>query len=82
MLSSLDEVIRDRFLVLDRSVDDLLCHPGDAELFAGDVNRIAGDSVPTPQVLARLIALRKLGQDKGGLPRTKRRYHGRGSSPR
>ena len=66
MATSLDAAIRDQFVIIDRSVDDLLCHPDDAQQFAGDINKILGDDLPAPEILSRLIALRKLGQDKGG----------------
>ena len=78
----LDQTLRDLFLALDRSVDDLLCHPDEAKQFAELVNRDLEQPISEDEVLRRLIGLRKLGEDRGGLPRTKRNYRGRGSLPR
>lgn len=80
--SCLDEVVRERFLRMDRSVDDLLCHPADAQRFADEINREIDDALTANQILRRLVALRKRGHDRGGLPRTQRTYRGRGSIPR
>ena len=80
--ASLDDLVRERFLGMSRSVDDLLCHPADAQRFADDVNRAIGDALPVDRILRRLVALRKLGHERGGLPRTQRAYRGRGSNPR
>lgn len=79
---ALDDVVRERFLRIDRSVDDLLCHPADAQRFADEINREIDDAMPPDQILRRLVALRKRGHERGGLPRTQRTHRGRGSSPR
>ena len=79
---SMDQTLRDQFLALDRSVDDLLCHPDEAKQFAELVNLKMEHPMAANEILRRLIAMRKLGEDRGGLPRTTRNYRGRGSSPR
>ena len=78
----LDKALRDQFLALDCSVDDLLCHPDEAKQFAEKVNRELEECFEEVEILRRLIGLRKLGEDRGGLPRTKRNYQGRKSIPR
>ncbi len=82
MNAILDEALRDQFLPLDCSVDDLLCHPDEAKRFAEKVNRELEQCFEEVEILRRLIGLRKLGEDRGGLRRTKRKYQGRKSIPR
>lgn len=82
MNAILDEALRDQFLPLDCSVDDLLCHPDEAKRFAENVNRELEQCFEEVEILRRLIGLRKLGEDRGGLRRTKRKYQGRKSIPR
>jgi hypothetical protein len=78
--TSVSEQIRDRFLTLDTSVDELLVHPDEAKAFAlSIVGKRTSNEVTIPSVLRELIRLRKIGEERGGLPRRKRAYNGRAS---
>jgi hypothetical protein len=77
-MGELDQVIEKLYLSLGRSVDDLLCDPDAAREFADAANAELGESLPASEILRRLMALRKLGEERGGLPRTQRN----GGAPR
>ncbi len=78
----IDALIRKEFAVLERTVDDLLCRPDEARAFASQVVANVEGEATEYGVLKRLIGLRKLGEDKGGLPRTQRNFGGRNRKPR
>lgn len=81
--SAVDGVVRAIFSTEGHeSVDELLCHPDEAAAFAVKVAHEAALDVTIPEVLRRLIALRKRGQERGGLSRTKREFRGRIVKPR
>ncbi len=69
---NLDEAVRAAYVAQDRSMDDILCHPDVASEFGASVRSALPRSVDLPNVLRRLMALRKRGAAKGGLPRKPR----------
>jgi hypothetical protein len=77
--SPLDEAIRTVYLRDNASADDILTSPRVAVEFATKVRTelCQGDDLPDEAILRRLLGLRKLGEDRGGLPRSRREYHGR-----
>ncbi len=83
---SLDDLVRgayEKFRDRGLSVDDILVDPEEAIAFADSVTSQVPSVRPLtrPDVLRRLIALRKRGQARGGLPRVEREYHGRHVRP-
>jgi len=83
--SPLDAAIHQTYRDVDLSVDDILVDPAQSTSFAQAVlSAIAptGDEASIPDVLRRLITLRKRGEDKGGLPRYERQNRGRSVKPR
>ena len=84
LIQKVSEHIRDEFLPLDLSVDELLVHPDDAKSFALSIVADFSEQVllDVPTVLRELIRLRKIGEDRGGLPRRKRANKGRPPRPR
>lgn len=84
VLKAGSEAIRDEFLRLEISVDELLVHPDDAKAFALQMlEQLSGTSFSdVPSILRELIRLRKIGEDRGGIPRRKRANKGRPPRPR
>jgi hypothetical protein len=67
----LDDAIRVVYSRYDDAVDEILVHPSQAEEFAKEVRGQSPDLRPldTATILRRTCALRKRGEDRGGLPR-------------
>jgi hypothetical protein len=67
----------------DVAADGIVTDPALATKFAEPVRRRTGDkSADVKSVSKALINLRKIGEDKGGLPRSKRGFNGRNNNPR
>ena len=80
----LDSVIRAEYRRFGTPVDRLVSDPHLAAGFATRVNakmRADGET-DVASINWRLMSLRKRGEDKGGLPRLERAYHGRKPKPR
>lgn len=71
--AKLDGCILSQYQSTPLTVDELLTDPSEALAFAEAVRgRLRPSDVDTPVVLRRLIALRKMGEERGGLPRKRR----------
>lgn len=75
----LDVAIHAVYAQFEEAIDDILVNPLRAIEFADKVR--ASSPVVTAcddeEILRRAIALRKRGEDRGGLPRKQRQYRGR-----
>ena len=82
MSLSLDQAIKAEYVVLDVPADGIVATPQLAKKFAEAVNhRLSdGECESLETINKRLLTLRKFGQAKGGLPRLRREYNGRGSN--
>ena len=74
-----DSVLVDMYVDRDTPCDRLVSNPQLLEDFAHEYRRRTGADVTASDVGHRMLNLRRLGQDKGGLPRLRRRYRGRGN---
>jgi len=72
-----DNVLREMYVEYNITCDRLVSDPTSLLSFTKDYAERTGQQVEAAQVSHGLLALRKLGQDKGGLPRLRRAYHGR-----
>ncbi len=77
----LDDVIRRQYQSFNTPVDQLVSDPAMAEEFAELVRAdfSSDGEIDIRTVNRRLLTLRKRGEEKGGLPRLQRSYHGRES---
>ena len=75
-----DEAIVRMYLRWDVTCDDLVSDPDSLAAFATEYIQETGHHVRPRDLARRLLNLRKRGEDKGGLPRLRRRYNGRGPS--
>jgi len=73
MSMNLDDVIRNRYRKQSRAVDEILCDPQYAAIFAEGVVGDCQSPVAQTVVLKRLITLRKRGEKKDGLPQRRPR---------
>ena len=72
-----DNILKEMYVEYDTACDRLVSDPARLMSFVKDYAERIGQQVEAAQVSHRLLTLRKLGQDKGGLPRLRRTYHGR-----
>jgi hypothetical protein len=79
-MSALDSAIVAEYRRFDTPADQLVSDPNLAGAFRTAVNsRLPeGDQVDQATLGKRLLNLRRRGEEKGGLPRIRRGYHGRG----
>lgn len=71
MTKKLDEVLRQEYVDQPYSVDEILCDPSEAKEFARVVASRLDGPHSTKDILKRLMALRKRGVARGGLPSRK-----------
>lgn len=78
--AELDSAIREAYLDLGIPADRILLEPRMTGRFCDEVNAHVPGSVryTTVGITKRLLALRKRGEARGGLPRLQRPYYGRG----
>jgi hypothetical protein len=72
-----DDVLKEMYVEYDTACDRLVSDPERLLSFAEDYGERTGQRMQPARVSHRLLALRKLGQAKGGLPRLRRKYNGR-----
>ena len=72
-----DNVLKEMYVEYSVACDSLVSNPSRLLSFTEDYVQRTGQQVEPSQLAHRLLTLRKLGQDKGGLPRIRRAYHGR-----
>ena len=79
-MKSLDNAIIRTYIEFDTPVDEIVADPELAAKFQKKVVRRLPphEYLEIPLVNKRLLNLRKLGEEKGGLPRIRREYNGRG----
>ena len=77
--SPLDDAIHLVYAQFDDAIDDIVLSPTHAIEFAGKVRAQSAElkSLSDEGILRRAMALRKRGEDHGGLPRKQRKYGGR-----
>jgi hypothetical protein len=76
-----DDVLRRMYVEYNIPCDRLVSDPGNLQPFAEDYAHRTGQQIETAQVSHRLLTLRKLGGEKGGLARLRRTYNGRKNAP-
>ena len=72
-----DDILREMYIEYNVACDRLVSDPSKLLSFSKDYIQRTGQQIEPSQLAHRLLTLRKLGQDKGGLPRIRRAYHGR-----
>lgn len=72
-----DNILKEMYVEYNIACDRLVSDPENLLSFTKDYAERTGQQIEAAQVSHRLLTLRKLGQDKGGLPRLRRTYHGR-----
>lgn len=72
-----DDVLREMYVEYNAPCDGLVSDPERLSAFAEDYTQRTGQQIEPARVSHRLLALRKLGEAKGGLPRLRRKYGGR-----
>jgi len=72
-----DAVIREMYREYNIPCDTLVSDQEQLLPFAQDYIHRSGQEVELPQLAHRLLTLRKLGEQKRGLPRLRRAYNGR-----
>jgi len=72
-----DAVLRQMYLEYDTPCDSLVSNPNSLQQFTQDYARRTRDTVDAADLSHRILYLRKRGEDKGGLPKIRRRYNGR-----
>ena len=79
MNTTVDHVIIDTYVRFAVPADRIVADPNMATSFAEEVNSsLPGDvNYTVDKINWRLLALRKRGEAKGGLPRLQRAYYGR-----
>lgn len=73
----LDAAIRAEYSAFGIGADKIVCNPQLLSDFTDIVNSHLATPATTATVADRLITLRKRGAEKGGLPRTQRKFNGR-----
>jgi hypothetical protein len=72
-----DDVLKEMYIEYDTPCDSLVSDHSTLLSFAEGYVERTGQQVELSQLARRLLALRKLGETKGGLPRLRRTYNGR-----
>jgi hypothetical protein len=72
-----DELLKKMYVEYSIPCDRLVSNPDTLKVFAEDYARRSGQEVPLSHLSHRLLNLRRLGEDKGGLSRLRRNYNGR-----
>jgi len=72
-----DVVLRKMYREYDVPCDALVSDQTQLSAFATDYTARTGQATQASELAHRLLALRKRGEAKGGLPRLRRRYNGR-----
>jgi hypothetical protein len=72
-----DTVLKEMYVGYDTPCDRLVSDPSRLSAFVQDYRNRTGEQVDAAELAHRLLALRKLGEAKGGLPRLRRSYRGR-----
>ena len=72
-----DIVLREMYREYSTPCDTLVSDQTQLLPFAADYAGRTGQPVEPSELAHRLLALRKLGEAKGGLPRLRRKYNGR-----
>ena len=72
-----DNVLKEMYVEYDTPCDSIVSNPTKLVSFAEDYMKRTGQQVEPAQVSLRLLALRKLGEAKGGLTKLRRKYNGR-----
>ncbi len=72
-----DDVLRQMYVETDVPCDSLVSDPARLSAFAQAYAERTTQEVEPAQLARRLLALRKLGQAKDGLPRLRRKCNGR-----
>lgn len=72
-----DNVLKEMYVEYNIACDRLVSNPESLLSFTKDYAERTGQQAEAAQLSHRLLTLRKLGQDKGGLPRLRRAYNGR-----
>lgn len=72
-----DTVLREMYVERNTPCDRLVSDPARLLSFVEDYAERTGQEVEPAELAHRLLALRKLGEAKGGLPRLRRKYNGR-----
>jgi len=82
-MEHLDRAIVEAYVGFDRPADQIVTDPQLAAKFSQAVNSQLprGQQVDQATLNKRLLNLRRRGEDKGGLPRLRRNYYGRGPEP-
>jgi hypothetical protein len=83
-MERLDQAILQTYVRFDTPADQIVADPDLATSFGQEVNAQLSRAQQVDQATLnkRLLNLRRRGEEKGGLPRLRRDYHGRGSRPR
>jgi len=72
-----DDILKQMYIEYNTPCDRLVSDPASLQALAEDYAQRIGRPVEAARVSHRLLALRKLGEAKGGLPRLRRAYNGR-----
>lgn len=72
-----DIVLREMYREYDVPCDTLISDQAQLVPFVAEYADRTGQHVEPSELAHRLLALRKLGEAKGGLPKLRRRYNGR-----
>lgn len=72
-----DDVLRQMYVETDVPCDSLVSDPQRLSAFAQAYAERTTEEVEPAPLARRLLALRKLGEARGGLPRLRRKYNGR-----
>ncbi len=80
----LDQAIIETYVRFDTPADQVVADPQLATRFGQDVNSQLPKTQQVDQATLnkRLLNLRRRGEEKGGLPRLRRDFNGRGPKPR
>lgn len=79
-----DDVVRREYAAIDETADQIVTDPSLAESFCQQVNaQLAAElQFDIAELNARLLNLRRRGEENGGLVRKQRRFRGRNCKPR
>ena len=72
-----DTTLIEMYREYDTPCDTLISDQAEFLPFVADYTSRTGQQVESSELARRLLALRKMGEAKGGLPRLRRSYNGR-----